>query len=73
VEKNVWLRADTLREGRAGRMVTSVTVPITGELLDQIAPEMSVVRFVITRPASPDDPPGKRFDLPGPLPPAKAP
>ncbi len=50
--ERVWLRAVVSRPAPAGSVVVSLSVPVTPELLESVAPEMGPMQLTLTRPAT---------------------
>lgn len=48
---NIWLKAVAARQARQGRAVVQLSVPVTEELLERLAPELGPIQLMVTRPA----------------------
>jgi phosphoserine phosphatase RsbU/P len=63
--KQLALRAVAVRPVRGGKVVVSVSAPITPELLETLAPELGPIRFLILQPAEGNSVPGEIVTLNG--------
>lgn len=63
--KELALRAVAVRPVPGGKVIVSVSAPITPELLETLAPELGPIRFLILQPISGDSVPGEIVSLNG--------